>query len=109
MIIKLTRRSLIKDFDRQIVYVNTDQITDFYAKWVNINDEDILLTNLNLVEGSMFVAESPEKILSTIQPMQYYLDTDSLSPKEKRDLCSLFLNGMYGLSVYPNPDKPTIK
>lgn len=106
MFIKLIRKSTLEDFNNKVVYVNTDNIIDMYAIWVEKDGENILWTNINTIDGSMYVAESPEKIFRMIQHMAYYLNTDTLSAKEKKDLCKLFLNGLYGTSIYPNSDEP---
>ena len=109
MIIKLTRRIARADFDGQAVYINTNYITDFYEDYLRINGEPILCTTIHLTECTITVAESALKILNIIQALPLYLDTESFTPKDRENLRKMFLNGMYGTSVYPNPDGPTIK
>ena len=101
MIIKLTRRSPMNDFDKQIVYLNTDHISDFYKTWKNINDIRVAGTHINMTDGSIFVSELPETILQMIQPTPLYLDTDKLTEDQRKLMYKELLNGVYGTVIQP--------
>ena len=101
MIIKLTRRSKADDYDKQIVYINTDNITNFYTTKLMIHGDIVYVTNINMTDSTITVEESAEYILHMIQPVPLYADTDALTAEKKKRLYKLLLNGMYGTVIHP--------